>query len=133
MVFLISDAVAADKNPPAANSASTTAEPEVPYELSAEKMMMDNLLILGMLFFIFYFILIRPQQKRLKSQQKMLKELQKGNKVMTNGGLYGAIVKFEGDDVVQLEIAQGVKVRVARSSVTDVVTDAKASASANDN
>lgn len=115
-------------------TAGTTAEgSKVPYELSAEKMMMDNLVILGMLFFIFYFILIRPQQRRLKAAQKMLKELQKGNKVITSGGLIGVISKFEGDDVVSLEVAQGVKVRVARSAITDVVSESASGAIANDN
>ena len=129
MPFILSDAHAAEQT----QTAATSTAAEAPYELSAEKMMMDNLLILGMLFFIFYFILIRPQQKRLKAHQKMMKELQKGNKVMTSGGLIGAIVKFEGDDVVHLEIAQGIKVRVARSAVTDVVGDATSGAGANDN
>ncbi len=95
--------------------------------------MMDNLLILGMLFFIFYFILIRPQQRKLKTHQKMLKELAKGNKVLTAGGVIGVINKFEGDDIVHLEVAQGVKLRIARSAITDVVNDATSGASANDN
>lgn len=118
---------------PAATTATTEATPVTPHELSAEKMMMDNLLILGMLFFIFYFILIRPQQRKLKAHQKMLKELAKGNKVLTAGGVIGTISKFEGDDIVQLEVAQGVKLRIARSAITDVVNDAASGASANDN
>ncbi|MDX2113525.1 MAG: preprotein translocase subunit YajC [Alphaproteobacteria bacterium] len=118
---------------PAATTATTEATPVTPHELSAEKMMMDNLLILGMLFFIFYFILIRPQQRKLKAHQKMLKELAKGNKVLTAGGVIGTISKFEGDDIVHLEVAQGVKLRIARSAITDVVNDAASGASANDN
>ena len=114
-------------------TASTSAAPDVPYQLTPEKMMTDNLLILGLLFFIFYFILIRPQQKRLKAHQTMLKTLQKGSKVMTSGGIIGTIVRFEGDDIIILEIAQGIKVRIARSAVSDVVTGAAASESANDN
>ena len=76
-----------------------------PYDLSAEKMMKDNLLVLGLLFFIFYFILIRPQQKRVKAHREMMKSLQKGNKVIAAGGIIGTISKFEGDDVVVVEIA----------------------------
>ncbi len=124
---------AEDTQPMNTEIAADGSELQTPYELSAEKMMMDNLLILGMLFFIFYFILIRPQQKRLKAHQAMLKDLTKGNKVITSGGLIGAISKFEGDDVVHLEIAQGVKVRVSRSSITDVVGGASSGVSANDN
>ena len=71
-------ALAADDNT-AANStaagqgAANTAVNTVPYDLSAEKMMQDNFIILGVLFFIFYFILIKPQQKRVKQQQEMMK------------------------------------------------------------
>lgn len=133
MQFFVFDANAAESKQAAAEVAAPSAGAPAPYDVSSEKVMMDNLLILGMLFFIFYFILIRPQQKRLKAHQSMLKDLEKGNKVVTTGGLLGSIVKFEGDDVVQLEIAQGVKVRVARSAISDIVTDAASGASANDN
>ncbi len=124
-----------------AASASETATSETtqvpadqtPYELSPEKMMMDNLFILGMLFFIFYFILIRPQQKRLKFQRELIKGLQKGNKILTSGGIIGTIVKLEGDDIVQVEIAPSVKIRIARSAVSEVLNDKTAAESANDN
>lgn len=126
-----SPAFAADAaKPVAATQANAT---DTPYELSAEKMMQDNLLILGALFFIFYFILIRPQQKRLKMHNEMMKNLAKGNKVITGGGIIGTIVKFEGDDIVVVEISQGIKVRVTRSSITELVDEKTASAIANDN
>jgi preprotein translocase subunit YajC len=131
--FLISEALAADsQNQASATAAAGTTADAAPYELSAEKMMMDNLMILVMLFGIFYFILIRPQQKRVRMHQEMMKNLQKGNKVMTTGGIIGTIVKFEGDDVAVVEIAQNVKVRVARGSVSEVLDD-KSSDVANDN
>ena len=127
--LVINDAQAADEAP---GTATETAA--VPPELSAEKMMTDNLVILAALFSIFYFILIRPQQKRVKTHQAMLKELQKGQKVITSGGMIGTIAKFEGEDVVVVEVAQGVKVRFSRSSISEVVTGAGASGeSANDN
>jgi len=116
-----------------APTAATQAAPEVPQELSAEKMMQDNLLLLGVIFFIFYFLLIRPHQKRLKKHQEMMKSLAKGNKVLTGGGIIGAIVKFEGDDIVVVEIAQGVRVRVSRASISEVLDDKTPSESANDN
>jgi preprotein translocase subunit YajC len=131
-MLLIGDAWAADQTP-AASATTADGAADVPYQLTAEKMMQDNLLILGLLFFIFYFILIRPQQKRLKAHQTMLKSLQKGNKVMTSGGIIGTIIRFDGDDIAIVEIAQGIKVRVARSAISDVVTDTGASESANDN
>ena len=104
-----------------------------PDQLTSEKMLMDNLLMLGMLFAIFYFILIRPQQKRVKTHKDMLGSLAKGNRVITNGGLIGTVMKFEGDNVVVIEIAQGVKVRVAKSAISEVTTDKTPSDSANDN
>lgn len=101
-------------------TAQTAAGEQPPYELTAEKMMLDNLLILGLLFFIFYFILIRPQQKRVRAHQDMVKGLQKGNRVITSGGLIGVISKFEGDDVAVLEVAPNTKVRVTRASIAGV-------------
>jgi|CXWL01.1.fsa_nt_gi preprotein translocase subunit YajC len=139
MSFLFSDAFAADetstvKAGTAATSTATTSADAVPYDLSAGKMMQDNFIILGMLFFIFYFILIRPQQKRLKQHNEMIKSLQKGSKVITSGGIIGTIVKFEGDDVAVVEIAQGVRVRLAKSSISEVADDKIASGTgANDN
>ena len=84
-------------------------------------------------FFIFYFILIRPQQRRLKTQRDMMKALEKGNKILTTGGIIGTISKFEGDDVVVVEIAQGVKIRMSRAAVSEVISDKSVGESANDN
>ena len=95
--------------------------------------MQDNLLMLVLLFAIFYFILIRPQQKRLKSHKDMLGALEKGNRVITQGGLIGTIVKFEGDNIAVIEVAQGIKVRVAKSAISEVTKDASSGESANDN
>ena len=130
------EAFAADDKQVSKDTSATSTEvgkDAVPYDLSAEKMMTDNLFVLGMLFFIFYFILIRPQSKRLKMQRDMMKALAKGNKIMTTGGIIGTITKFEGEDVVVVEIAQGVKVRMARSSVAEVVSEKSLGESANDN
>lgn len=119
-------------------SAQTTAEITAPIavtpdQLTSSKMVTDNILMLAMLFAIFYFILIRPQQKRLKAHKTMMNALAKGNRVITSGGLIGTIIKFEGDNVVVIEVAQGVKVRVAKSAISEVTTDKVASDSANDN
>lgn len=111
----------------------TTAETEVPYQLSAEKMMMDNLFILGMLFFIFYFLLIRPQQRRLKAQQKLMKEIKKGDRVITTGGIIGSIIKFEGDDIAVVEVSPNVRVRFSRAAIAEVMDDKSSAKIANDN
>lgn len=136
MNFMFSPAFAADDGSVSASSstAKTDAAAAVPYNLSAEKMMLDNFLLIGILFCIFYFFLIRPQQNRLKQHQEMIKSLKKGNKVITSGGIIGTIIKFEGDDVAVVEIAQGVRVRLAKSSISEIADDKIAnSSSANDN
>lgn len=74
------------------------------------------------IFLIFYFLLIRPQQKQMKAHQSMLNSLKKGDRVLTSGGLYGTILAFKGNDL-ELKVAENVKVLVARSSVSSVVTE----------
>lgn len=72
------------------------------------------------IFAIFYFLLIRPQQKRLREQQTMLANIRKGDRVVTGGGIYGTVTKDDADEL-QVEIADGVRVRVQRASVMTVV------------
>lgn len=117
----------------ATNSAIGAAPAGTPEQLTANKMLMDNVLMLAMLFAIFYFILIRPQQKRVKTHRDMISALAKGDRVITSGGLIGTITKFEGDNIVVIEVAQGVKVRVAKSAINEVTTDKTPADSANDN
>jgi preprotein translocase subunit YajC len=73
---------------------------------------------------IFYVLLILPAQRRQKKTQAMLGALKTGDKVVTNGGLYGSIVGFE-DDAVQLRIADQVKVRIARSAIAGLQAESK--------
>ena len=75
---------------------------------------------------IFYVILFLPAQRRQKKTQEMLSALKSGDKVLTSGGIYGTIVGIESD-AVQVRIADQVKVRVARSAITDKVPDTKES------
>lgn len=65
---------------------------------------------------VFYFLLIRPQQKKQKEHQEMISTLELGNEVVTAGGLLGKIVKI-GDQYLQLEISEGVKVKVQRTTI----------------
>lgn len=69
-----------------------------------------------LLFAIFYFLLIRPQQKRQRAQKELLSNLRKGDQVITAGGLYGRITGLT-DTVVTLEITEKVRVKVARSQI----------------
>lgn len=65
---------------------------------------------------IFYFLMILPAQRRQKKVSEMLKALKTGDKVITNGGIYGTIVGLE-DEAVQLRVAEQVKMKVARSAI----------------
>ncbi len=73
---------------------------------------------------IFYFLLLRPQQKRQKQAQKMLESLKKGDRVITTGGIHGTILAVK-DDVVTIKIDDNVKVDVSKSAVGSVVTEGK--------
>ena len=70
---------------------------------------------------VFYFLVIAPANKQRKKQQEMLSALKKGDRVTTTGGIYGTIQGVE-PDAVYLKIAENVKVKVARSAITGVVT-----------
>lgn len=76
---------------------------------------------LVLIFGVFYFLLIRPQQKKLKAHQDMLGGIRRGDKVITNGGIIGTVVKLTNERELQVEIADNVKVRVLRSMVSDIL------------
>ena len=78
------------------------------------------LIFMGLLFAIFYFILIRPQQKRQKEHRQLLENLKKGDKVVTTGGLQGTVVSLS-DTAVTVEIADKVKVKVGRSYIAGLI------------
>ena len=67
-----------------------------------------------------YFLILRPQQKRAKQHQEMVKNLRRGDNVITSGGLVGKVTKVVDDDQVEIEIADGVRVRQVKSMVADV-------------
>jgi preprotein translocase subunit YajC len=69
---------------------------------------------------IMYFLILRPQQKRAKEHQELIKNLRRGDTVVTSGGLVGKVVKVVDDDQIEVEIADGVRVRQVRSMVSGV-------------
>ncbi len=69
---------------------------------------------------IMYFLILRPQQRKVKQHQEMIKALRRGDTVVTNGGLVGKVTKVVDDDQIEVEISDGVRVRQMRSMVTDV-------------
>ncbi len=75
-----------------------------------------------LIFGIMYFLLIRPQQKKVKEHQAMVKALRRGDQVVTQGGIIGKVVKVKDDGEVEVEIADGVKVRVVQSTIATVVS-----------
>jgi preprotein translocase subunit YajC len=81
-----------------------------------------SFLPLILIFAVFYFLILRPQQKKLKTHQQMLANLRRGDRVVTNGGIIGTVSKLVSDQEVQLEIADDVKVRVIRSMITEVMS-----------
>lgn len=70
---------------------------------------------------IFYFLLWRPQQKKMKLHREMLGGLKRGDRIVTGGGIYGRIARIEGDEDLIVEIAPEVRVRVARGTVSEAV------------
>src|SRR5512147_2479966 len=82
---------------------------------------MLQLLPIVLIFVVFYFLLIRPQQKKMKQHKEMLGALRRGDRVATGGGIIGTITKIIDDDEVQVEIADGVRVRVQRPTIAGIL------------
>ena len=83
-----------------------------------------SFLPLVLVFIIFYFLLIRPQQKKAKEHQQMLAKIKKNDEVMTSGGIYGKVTALT-DTIVTLEIAPNVRIRVNRPQISAVLTGEK--------
>ena len=80
-----------------------------------------GLLPFVLIFVVFYFLLIRPQQKRAKEHKSMVEALKRGDKVVTSGGIVGKVSKVVDDQYVDVEIASDVKVKVVRSTIGQVM------------
>jgi preprotein translocase subunit YajC len=104
---LITDAYAMGPAPQAGGQAGGTAG------------MLSSLLPLVLIFVVFYFLLIRPQQKKAKEHQQMLNDIKKGDKVITGGGLYG-VVESVGTNTLVLKIAENVKIKIGKGYIATV-------------
>jgi preprotein translocase subunit YajC len=82
--------------------------------------MLVSLLTFALIFVIMYFLILRPQQRRVKQHQEMVKNVRRGDTVITNGGLIGKVTKVIDDDQIEIEIADDVRIRQMRQMVTDV-------------
>jgi preprotein translocase subunit YajC len=82
--------------------------------------LISTLIMFGAIFAIFYFMIIRPQQKRAKEREKLLSNIEKGDKIVTSGGVHATIVGIE-EKTVLIEIAPNVKIKIERSAIGSVV------------
>jgi preprotein translocase subunit YajC len=82
--------------------------------------MLMSLLPFILIFVIMYFLILRPQQKRVKAHQEMVKNVRRGDTVVTNGGLIGKVTKVIDDDQIEIEIADEVRIRQLRQMLSDV-------------
>jgi preprotein translocase subunit YajC len=82
--------------------------------------LVSTLIMFGAIFAIFYFMIIRPQQKRAKEREKLLSNLEKGDKIVTSGGVHATIVGLE-EKTALIEVAPNVKIKIERSAIGSVV------------
>ncbi len=82
--------------------------------------LVSTLIMFGAIFAIFYFMIIRPQQKRAKEREKLLSSVEKGDKIITSGGVHATVVGLEEKSVL-VEIAPNVKIKIERSAIGSVV------------
>jgi len=83
--------------------------------------LIESLVPFLLIFVVFYFLLIRPQQKKAKEHKSMQESIRRGDKIITNGGIFGDVVRVKDDGVVEVEIAEGVKVKVDRGMISAVL------------
>jgi preprotein translocase subunit YajC len=105
-----------------ATDATTAAPSNAPAQAASESPWGGMLVPLVLCMVVFYFFMIAPERKQRKKREEMLSGLQKGMKVMTTGGLYGTIAALQ-DQVVTLQIADGVRVRYAQSAIQSIVDE----------
>ncbi len=81
-----------------------------------------------LIFVIMYFLMIRPQQKKLKEHKAMVAALRRGDQIVTQGGIVGKVTKVQEDGMVEVEIAEGVKVKVLKHTISQVLNRTEAAA-----
>ena len=83
--------------------------------------LVSTLIMFGAIFLIFYFMIIRPQQKRAKERDKMLSEVKKGDKVVTNGGMHGVVAGLD-DKTILIQVSDNVKLKFEKSAVQNILS-----------
>ncbi len=79
------------------------------------------LIMMGLMLAVMYFLMIRPQQKKVKEHKALIAAIKRGDQVVTSGGIIGTVAKVRSDTEIDLEIAEGVRVRVVRGMITEVL------------
>ena len=82
--------------------------------------MVSTFVMFGAIFLIFYFMIIRPQQKRAKEREKLLSSIEKGDKVITSGGVHGTVAGVE-EKTILLQVTENVKLKIERSAITTIL------------
>ncbi len=90
----------------------------------AGAMFWQTILMFGMIFAVFYFLLIRPQQKQKQRHEERLNQLKKGERVITAGGIYGTVVGVK-DNIAVLKIAENVKIEIQKHSISTILEEEK--------
>ncbi len=93
---------------------------------------LESFLPLILIFVVFYFLLIRPQQKKAKQHRELVQQLKRGDRVLTGGGIIGQVSKLVDDNEIEVEVAPNVKVRLVRSAVQDVLQRTQPASGAKD-
>ncbi len=83
------------------------------------------IVMMAVIFGLFYLLILRPQQKEQKKQKEMLKSIQRGDKVITKGGIYGTVIQDKDETNLQIKIADNVKVDILRSAIISVIQKEK--------
>ena len=83
---------------------------------------MSSIFLMAVLFAIMYFLMIRPQQKKMKEHRAMVDGLRRGDRVVTQGGLIGKVVKVKENNEVEIELAEGVRVTALQSTIASVIS-----------
>jgi preprotein translocase subunit YajC len=91
----------------------------------ADGSMMSTLIMFGLIIAIFYFMILRPQQKRQKERQRLLEAVKKGDRIITAGGLHGTIAGLD-EKTVLVQVAENVKMKFDRTAITSIVKEGEA-------
>ena len=84
--------------------------------------LIGSMLPLVLIFGIMYFLLIRPQQKKMRDLRSMIEAVRRGDQILTSGGIIGKVIKVGDDGIVEVEIAEGVKVKIMKSTISQVMS-----------